>query len=319
LKKKFKYDLNEEIRLDKYLTNQLSDLSRTKIQNIIQSGSVSVDGYLVKSSYKLKINQIVTVENNNIEKDEIYIEPQDVNLNIIYEDDQIIVINKESGIIVHPGIGNKDNTMLNGLLYHCSNLSNIVNRPGVIHRLDKETTGVIVFAKTDKAHYFISEQFANRKIFKQYKAIVWGNLSESKTIDNNLIRDKKNRLRFKVSDNSGKKSISICEPVSHCAIPITEVNVFPKTGRTHQIRVHLSSIGHPILKDGLYNGGEKNINSFNQSYRKNLLGVLKCINRVALHAYKIEFVHPTLNKKIQFKAPLPNDINNIIEKLNDYQ
>ena len=317
MKKIIKYDLNKDIRLDKYLTDQFPDISRTKIQKIINQGAVLVDDYIVKSSYKIKNNQIISIKNFDLKEEDFNVEPQNIKLDVIYEDDQIMVVNKESGMVVHPGIGNKDQTMLNGLLYHSSNLSNIPHRPGIIHRLDKETTGVIVFAKTDKAHYFISEQFANRKIFKQYKAVVWGDLSNSVTIDKNLIRDRKNRLRFRVSESKGKKSLSICEPVKNDFIPITEVDVYPKTGRTHQIRVHLSSIGHPILQDDLYNGGEKNVNSFHQKYKKNISDIVKCIDRVALHAYKIEFEHPTLKERVMFEAPLPYDISHIIKTINE--
>ena len=315
--KKIKYNLNTEVRLDKYLSDHLSNLSRTKIQKLIQLGSVQVDDYIVKSSYKLKQDQIITIDIIEVES-ETKIKAQNIKLNIIYEDEQIIVVNKQSGIIVHPGVGNKDNTMLNGLMHHCSNLSNISNRPGVIHRLDKETSGVIVFAKTDRAHYFISEQFANRQILKEYKAISWGNLYSNKIIDTCLIRDKKNRLKFKTSDK-GKMSYSTCNPVSNYKIPITEINIYPKTGRTHQIRVHLSSIGHPILNDSLYNGGEDIINSFHQNYRKNLKKVIKCINRVALHAFKIEFMHPTLNEMVSFEAPIPDDFKDALNLLNEFR
>ena len=307
------------MRLDKYLSDYFPDISRTKIQKIIHQGAVLVDGYLVKSSYKLKANHILTLEDFSLEKSSTLLKPQNIPLNIIYEDDQIVVVNKSSGIVVHPGIGNKDSTMLNALLYHCTSLSNISNRPGVIHRLDKETTGVIVFAKTDKAHYFISEQFANREILKQYKAIVWGNLNEEQLIEKYLKRDNRNRLRFKTSDSSGKKSITICKPDRNHSIPISIVDVYPKTGRTHQIRVHLSSIGHPILKDALYNGSDKNITSFHEKDRKSLLNIIKLIDRVALHAYKIQFKHPTLSKRVSFEAPIPDDFKNIYTKLDEYK
>ena len=307
------------MRLDKYLSDFFPDISRTKIQKNINRGAVLVDGYLVKPSYKLKTNHIVTVEDFNLDNDRTSLKPQNIPLNIIYEDDQIIVVNKSSGIIVHPGIGNKESTMLNALLYHCSSLSNFSNRPGVIHRLDKETTGVIVFAKTDKAHYFISEQFANREILKQYKAIVWGNLNKEQLIEKYLKRDDKNRLRFKTSDSTGKKSITICKPIKNYSIPISIVDAYPKTGRTHQIRVHLSSIGHPILNDVLYNGSDKNINSFHEKDRKSLLNISKLINRVALHAYKIQFKHPTLSKTVSFEAPVPDDFKKIYQKLDEYK
>jgi len=319
LKKVIKYNLDTEIRLDKYLKEEIPDLSRTKIKKFIQEGIIKVDEYIVKPSYKLKINQIVSIDNDNIKTEKESLVPQKIKLNIIYEDSDIIVINKQSGLVVHPGVGNRDNTLLNGVLYHCSSLSNINKRPGVIHRLDKGTSGVIVFAKTDKAHYLIGEQFASRIVQKQYKAIVWGNFNKSGKLNGYLKRDPRNRLRFKFSKSKGRFSSSNFKLVANYKIPISLVDIFPKTGRTHQIRVHLSSLGNPILKDELYDGGEKIIESFHQKHRIYLKKVLKSIKRVALHAYRIEFLHPTLNKKMSFEAPIPDDFKKILEILNEYQ
>ena len=319
LKKKIQYNLDIESRLDKYLNDEFPDISRSKIQKSIQSGNVTVNGSNVKCSFKLKNNELIEFDQIDTQEELSNLIPQDLNLDIIYEDDDIIVINKEPGVVVHPGIGNYDNTMLNGLLYHCSKLSNVSNRPGIIHRLDKETSGVIVFAKTDKAHYFISEQFATREISKSYKAICWGNLIEKKKIETNLMRDPKNRLRFRTSDYKGKSSISLLNPVTNHTIPITEVDICPETGRTHQIRVHLSSIKHPILNDFLYKGGEEIIDSFHQNFRKDIKKVLKCIDRVALHAYKIKLIHPVSKENMSFVAPLPDDFKNTLKALDEFK
>ena len=319
MKKKIQYKLNIESRLDKYLHALNPTISRSKIQKLIQSGNVTVNGLSAKCSFILKNSELI--EFNSIDTSEQISDliPQNLNLDILFEDDDIIVINKEPGIVVHPGIGNHDNTLLNGVLYHCSKLSNISNRPGVIHRLDKETSGAIVFAKTDHAHHFISEQFANREIEKSYKAICWGNLIKKRIIKTNLMRDPRNRLRFKTSDFKGKASFSTLNPITNYTIPITEVDIFPKTGRTHQIRVHLSSVKHPILNDSLYKGGEDFIDSFHQNFRKDIKKVLKCISRVALHAYKIKFVHPVSKEKVDFIAPIPDDFKQALEVLDEFK
>lgn len=319
MKKKIQYKLNSESRLDKYLHHLYPTISRSKIQKSIQSGNVTVNGLSVKCSFILKNSELIefnSIDTNDQLSDLI---PQNLNLDILFEDDDIIVINKEPRIVVHPGIGNYDNTLLNGVLYHCSKLSNISNRPGVIHRLDKETSGVIVFAKTDQAHHFISDQFANREVEKSYKAICWGNLIKKKIIKTNLMRDPRNRLRFKTSDFKGKFSLSTLNPITNYTIPITEVDIFPKTGRTHQIRVHLSSVKHPILNDSLYKGGQELIDSFHQNFRKDIKKILKCISRVALHAYKIKFVHPVSKEKVDFTAPIPDDFKQVLEVLDEFK
>jgi 23S rRNA pseudouridine1911/1915/1917 synthase len=319
LKKKIQYKLNIESRLDKYLNDQFPDISRSKIQKSIQLGNVTVNGLSVKCSFKLKNNEFIEFDLVDTNQQLSDLTPQNLNLDILYEDNDIIIINKKSGIVVHPGVGNYDKTLLNGLLYHCSKLSNISNRPGVIHRLDKETSGVIVFAKTDQAHHFISEQFANREIEKFYKAICWGNLLKKRIIKTNLMRDPRNRLRFKISDFKGKVSSSALNPITNYTIPVTEVDIYPKTGRTHQIRVHLSSIKHPILNDFLYDGGEDVIDSFHQNFRKDIKKVLKCISRIALHAYKIKFIHPVSKEKVSFVAPLPDDFKRTLKVLDEFK
>jgi len=317
LKQNIIYKLNNELRLDKFLKQELPEFSRTKIQQYIKSGIIKVDGYNIKSSYLLKLNQIISLDDNILLNNEESLLPENMMLNILHEDDHIIVINKKAGIVVHPGIGNKNGTLLNGVLHHCSNLSDFNGRPGVIHRLDKGTSGVIIFAKTDKAHYHISEQFANRSIKKKYLAIIWGNIDTSINIDGYINRDPKNRLKFKLFSNKGKFSSSRIKLVSNYDLPVSVVEVYPETGRTHQIRVHLSHLGHPILKDDLYNGGDKIITSFHQKYKLELGKIVNLIDRVALHANEIEFIHPENNKKINFIAPIPKDFCNVYNFLNE--
>ena len=320
MKKTFKYNLDTPLRLDKYLKGELPNLSRTNIQKMIDNNLVLVDDFSVKSSFQLKLNQIIQINTQDFRNKTLSLEPQKMKLEIIYEDNHILVINKDSGIVVHPGIGNKEFTLLNGVLDYCKDLSMMDNdRPGVIHRLDKETSGVIVFAKNNESHYYISEQFANRKINKEYKAITWGNLNEKKEIRGFLRRDPRNRLKFRLFDNKGKNSISTVKSDILYSIPLSFVTIFPLTGRTHQIRVHLSSIGHPIIKDDLYNGGDSIIGGYHEKDRKNILNVLAKINRFALHAKRIELRHPKTKKNMVFEAPYPNDFINTLNKLNEYK
>jgi len=320
LKKTFKYNLDTSLRLDKYLKGKLPNLSRTNIQKMIDNNLILVDDFSVKSSFQLKLNQIIQINTQDFRCKTLSLKPQKMELKIIYEDNHILVINKDSGTVVHPGIGNKEFTLLNGVLDYCKDLSMMDNdRPGVIHRLDKDTSGVIVFAKNNESHYYISEQFANRKINKEYKAITWGNFNEEKEIRGFLRRDPRNRLKFKLFDNKGKNSISTVISNMLYSIPLSFVTIFPLTGRTHQIRVHLSSIGHPIIKDDLYSGGESIIGGYHEKDRKNILNVLANINRFALHARRIELRHPKTKKNMIFEAPYPNDFINTLNKLNEYK
>ena len=310
------YNNEKEIRLDHYLKEVLPHISRTKIQKLIKSGSIKVDKLIVKPSFILKNKNIIFYSEPAPMKDYGNIIPEEMKLDVIHEDEHIIVINKPSGIVVHPGAGNKDGTLINGMLYHFNKLSSVDSlRPGLIHRLDKYTSGVIVFAKTDESHYFISSQFAERKVRKNYKALVWGNLIKSNKISGYIIRDPKNRLAYTTHDNRGKLSSTTFNIIKNYNIPITMLDVFPHTGRTHQIRVHLSSIGHPIMNDDLYGGSDKKIKSFHAKYTSNFKSINKIIDRVALHASNIEFFHPLNNKKVSFEAPLPKDFLNVIKNL----
>ena len=317
MKKTFKYSLSTSLRLDKYLKDKLPNLSRTNIQKMIDNNLVLVDDFPVKSSFKLKSNQIIQINSQDFKDKKDSLKPQKMNLNIIYEDNHILVINKDSGIVVHPGIGNKEFTLLNGVLDYCENLSMMNNdRPGVIHRLDKDTSGVIVFAKNNESHYFISEQFANRKINKEYKAITWGNLNQEKEIEGFLRRDPKNRLKFKLFNNNGKKSVSLVKPITLYSIPLSFVTIFPLTGRTHQIRVHLNYIGVPIIGDFVY---KKNINKdylpieIQENIEKNFI----IPKRQALHAKSIGFIHPYKKKEMFFESEEPREFRGLISLMNE--
>jgi len=315
MQKKYKFVVDtSDIRVDLFLANKLPNFSRTTIQNSIKSNLVMVNNQLAKTSTKVNFGDII---NGEIKEKQVNqsIVPQNIPLDILFEDDEIIVINKSSGLVVHPGNGNKDGTLVNSLAYHFKELSNTNNlRPGIIHRLDKETSGVIVVAKTNKAHAKVSNQFLNKEVKKIYFALVWGEINKKGFIDGFINRDNNNRTKYKVSLENGKISKTKYYSEGYFP-PLSLVRIKPETGRTHQIRVHLSSIGHPIFSDVDYSGGKKRIKSYHVKYTNILKRLFKCINRVALHAKTIEFKHPKNDKVVSFSAPIPNDFKEALKIL----
>ena len=306
------------IRLDIFLNDYFSSLSRTKIKDYIIENKILVGDKPATPSYLLKGNEIINYDFsikilNNIE-------PEEINLDIIYEDDYLIVINKPSGLIVHPGNGVSNGTLVNGLTFHFSKLSSSDNlRPGIIHRLDKETSGVILIAKDNETHFKLSKQFENREIKKVYRSIVWGNICESGSIKGFIERDRKNRTRFILNNHEkGKYSESSFQKINYFN-PLSYIEIYPKTGRTHQIRVHLKSISHSIICDSSYGGGKDKIKSYHIKHNSLLKLIIKSINRVALHAYSIEITHPVTLKKMNFIAPIPHDFKEVLNLLKGSQ
>ena len=297
---------DSNVRLDQFLVKKLIKTSRSKIQSNIRNGNILLNGKSTKPSILLiggeKISGSIILDNKDLS-----LKKEKIDLDVLYEDDSLIAINKKPGIIVHPGNGNHSGTLLNGLLYHFDKLSNInTDRPGIVHRLDKETSGVIVIAKTDQVHANLSMQFEKRLVKKHYFSIVWGKLNEKGKIEGYICRDRKQRTKFSLSTTKGKfsKTKYSCQNIY---LPFSIVNLYPETGRTHQLRVHLANIGNPILCDDLYGGGYKKIKSFHSDFSKLCKQIMKQIDRVALHSYKLELMHPVKNKYIKFKAPIPNE------------
>jgi len=305
---------DKDIRLDVFLLNYLKNISRTKIQKLINEGFIKVDDFIVKPSYKLKGKENIYINydespNNNLTLKE------NIPINIIYEDDYLLAINKEAGMIVHPGAGNKNGTLLNGLLYHFENLSNLnSSRPGIVHRLDKNTSGIILVAKTDEAHYRLGEQFASRTVKKHYKAIVWGKTLPEGKIEGYMNRSKKYRTKFILNSSHGKHSFTKYNTINYCE-PFSYLDLYPLTGRTHQLRVHLKEIGHPIIMDDIYGGSYNLSNSFHQKHKPIIDKVFKNLKRFALHAYKIKFIHPISKKEMELEASIPSDFKKIMEML----
>ena len=306
------------MRLDKYLSENLDQLSRSKIQNLINDGKVMINGEQEKSSYRLNGNESIVVyldEDETSTKNHV---AQEIPLTIIHEDDDILIIDKQAGLVVHPGTGMNDNTLLNGLLYYTSSLSDIngPSRLGIVHRLDKDTSGIMVVAKTNSAHKYIAEQFEKRNIIKTYISLTWGiwEITEG-SIDSPIKRKRSDPTVFTV-DKTGRNAFTSYK-VENSWRYISKVQFKPKTGRTHQIRVHSSFMGHPIISDNKYGGGENRVKGFLPEVSKELKTILQIFNRQALHAYSIEFIHPKTKDNVKYISPLPNDFKDAIAMLNE--
>ncbi len=301
------------MRLDNFLTSKLPRHSRSKIQFYIKNADITVNEKVSKPSLLLKGGEIIDCTFKTINPSTL--EAQEVPFSILYEDDDIAVVNKPAGLVVHPGNGNPDHTLVNGLLYHFKKLSAVSPaRPGIIHRLDKDTSGVMVVAKTDHAHNHISQQFAKRTVRKIYKALVWGQLDQEGEISGLLDRDPQNRIIFQLNASKGRNSITHYSRDEYYA-PFSLVTLKPHTGRTHQLRVHLKHIGHPILGDKLYSGGRSLIKSYHQKFTPVIKAVFKKMDRLALHAQSLEFDHPETGERMCWTAPIPDEFGKVLKLL----
>ena len=314
-------DLEKKMRLDKFLTKSLKNLSRSQIKKIIVSKNIKINKkQVIASSEKIKENDLIEVNIPETKTNDI--KPKKINLDIIYEDKDIVVINKNSGLIVHPGAGNKDETLVNGLLYlYKNNLSDLSGefRPGIVHRIDKDTSGIIVVAKNNHTHKHLSEQFSKHTISRKYVALVWGVIRPLNGKISTLIsRSKKNRQLMSVSDRLGKKAITNYKTIktfSSKEIPkISLVECILETGRTHQIRVHLEYKGNPLIGDKKYGKKKMKFKKIN----KKLNEMLSSFSRQALHAKSLGFIHPTKKKFVNFDSKLPNDFKKMLDFLDNF-
>lgn len=295
----------EKIRLDRYLAKQEIELSRTMIQKLLEDEKVMVNGKREKASYKVQQGDNIQIEIE--EPKEVKIEAQEIPFEVIYEDDAILVVNKPKGLVVHPGTGNLEGTLVNAIMAHCKdNLSGIGGelRPGIVHRLDKDTSGLLIIAKKDKAHIAMSEQIKKREVKKTYIALVRGTIAENEaTIHMPIGRSNKDRKKMAVTKN-GKEAITHFKVLNRYTTSIASYTLLElkiDTGRTHQIRVHMAQIGHPVIGDMVYSNG------------KNEFG----IEGQCLHAKKLEFKHPITGKEMQLEAELPEYFANVIQKLEE--
>ncbi|MBN2593986.1 MAG: RluA family pseudouridine synthase [Sedimentisphaerales bacterium] len=305
-----------ERRLDKYLHGRFGNLSRSFIQNAIRQGAVKVNGKIAKQSQKLSPGDIVDFTPPEPPGKNIL--PEDIPLDIIYEDKELIILNKQPDMIVHPARGNTHGTLVNALAFHSDELSTGLGefRPGIVHRLDKNTTGVMVIAKNDAVQWKIAKQFENRQVNKTYLAIVHGipDLTADR-INVPLGVHPKIREKYAIRPETGKEAVTYYE-ILESFRGFSLLKLTPKTGRTHQIRVHLSYIKHPIVADDMYGG--KLIYPWQLADTEPAVQEL-IINRVALHAFSLEFKHPATEKTVKFEAPLPQDMQNLLNALREYR
>ena len=318
-------DKLENHRLDKALSLLLPDLSRSMIKKISKEGLVTHNDEPVKSLSKaVKIGDKLGIEIPEAKPIERLV-PQDIPLDIIYEDDDLLVINKQAGLVVHPGAGNPDGTLVNALLHHCGDsLSGIGGeiRPGIVHRLDKDTSGLILVAKNDKAHQSLSEQLQDRTVSRSYYCLVWGNLDQkSGTIQTPYGRSKTNRQKMSVLYEGGKEAITHFEVAKRFFNICDLVSCKLETGRTHQIRVHMTHLGTPLLGDITYGQpDERSLRKKKLFFKEEQLyqdfgAALNSFHRQALHAYGIKFIHPTTGKKMKFKIDLPDAMQHLCDLL----
>jgi 23S rRNA pseudouridine1911/1915/1917 synthase len=304
-------------RLDLFLVNHVENATRTKVQRAINAGTVLVDGQTVRASHKVSPGEIIDITlpapaHGNVS-------PENIPLTIVFEDDHLLVVNKPAGMVTHPAHGNYSGTLVNALLYHCAGLSTINGpaRAGVVHRLDKDTSGLMVVAKDDRSHVHLARQFERRTIEREYRAVVWGVFkSRTGTIDAQLGRSKSDRKKIAVVKD-GKAALTeyeVLEQFPYLAL----LRLHLRTGRTHQIRVHLAHINHPVFGDPTYNGRRIMWGPGTPEQRAEVHAMLGLISRQALHARTIGFVHPVTHAILKFESDLPEDMRQILARLQSH-
>jgi len=310
----------EPLRVDKYLMNFIEHATRNKIQQAAKDGCIWVDNIPVKSNYKVKAGDQIRVMLSHPPHESLLV-AEDIPLTIVYEDDQLLVVNKNAGMVVHPGHGNYSGTLINALLHHFEGLPlNADDRPGLVHRIDKDTSGLLVVAKTPEAMTHLSKQFADKTSQREYIALVWGLIEDEEgTITGHIGRHLKNRLLMDVFEDGahGKEAVThfkVLERLNY----VTLVSCQLETGRTHQIRAHFKHIGHPLFNDERYGGDQILKGTTFTKYKQFVHNAFKVLPRQALHAKTLGFEHPTSGKFLSFDSELPEDLNNCIEKWRSY-
>lgn len=310
----------QSLRIDKFLMNLIEGSTRSKIQKAADSGNVFVNDEPVKSNYKVKPDDVVTVRLEYPPYEHLLV-GENIPLDIVYEDDQLIVINKPAGMVVHPGHGNYSGTLVNALAYHFDNLPmNSSERPGLVHRIDKDTSGLLVVAKTELAMDYLSKQFAAKTSEREYVAIVWGDIQEEEgTIEGNIDRHPTNRMQMSVypDGEQGKPAVTHYKVLERLGY-VTVVSCRLETGRTHQIRVHMKYIGHTLFNDERYGGDMILKGTTFTKYKQFVDNCFKVLPRQALHAKTLGFEHPITKEFMRFNSEIPEDIQNCIEKWRVY-
>ncbi len=311
------------IRLDKFLLDRLEKTSRSKIQSGIKQGLVLVNGKTVKSNYLVRPNDTIDVSIPRFH-DEFTILPEDIPLDIRYEDDDVLVVHKPPGMVVHPGVGNWSGTLVNALAHYFKNSplpikeGNFEDRPGLVHRIDKDTSGLLLIAKTEEAMSNLGKQFFDHTIDREYAAIIWGQPEEeSGTIEGNIGRSKENATKYKVFEDEGKHAITHYK-VEEGLYYVSHVSCRLETGRTHQIRVHMSHLGHPLFNDEKYGGSRIVKGTVFSKYRRFVEHGFDMCPRQALHARLLGFTHPRTGERMTFEADMPEDMSAVLTRWRNY-
>ncbi len=310
----------EPLRVDKFLMNFIENATRNKIQLAAKTGHIRVNDSIVKQNYKVKAGDEVKVLFEHPPHENLLV-PENIPLDIVYEDEALLVVNKPAGMVVHPGHGNYSGTLINGLLHHIDNLPvNSNERPGLVHRIDKDTSGLLVVAKTEAAMTHLSKQFFDKTSEREYVAMVWGNMDQDEgTVEGHIARHPKNRLQMQVfpEGDHGKEAVTHYKVLERLGY-LTLVSCKLETGRTHQIRVHMKYIGHTLFNDERY-GGDKILKGTTfTKYKQFVENAFKILPRQALHAKTLGFVHPVTGKAMRFDSEIPEDMANCIEKWRHY-
>lgn len=322
---RFKADPKQDpLRIDKFLMDRVANTSRNRLQEAAKAGHILVNGDPVKPNYKVRPNDEISIVLEHPVR-EYELEPEEIPLNIVYEDEEVIVLNKQAGLVVHPGFGNFTGTLVNGLLYHFENLppakDGRIDRPGLVHRLDKDTSGIMVIAKTEQALTHLSKQFYDRTSSREYYALVWGDFDEDNgTITGNIGRSLKNRkimAVFPEEEEYGKHAVTHWEVIERFGY-VTLVKCKLETGRTHQIRAHFRHIKHPLFNDEDYSGNKILKGTTFTKYKQFVQNCFDTIPRQALHAKTLGFTHPKTGEWMQFDSELPEDFTQVLEKWKGY-
>lgn len=310
----------EPLRVDKFLMNFIENATRNKIQKAAKDAHIWVNDTVVKQNYKVKAGDEVRVLFEHPPY-EFLLTPENIPLDIVYEDDALLVVNKPAGMVVHPGHGNYSGTLINALTFHFENLpNNSSNRPGLVHRIDKDTSGLLVVAKTEAAMTYLAKQFFEKTSEREYVALVWGNVeNDSGRVEGNLGRHPKNRLQMTVfpEGDEGKEAVTHYNVMERLGY-VTLVSCKLETGRTHQIRVHMKYIGHTLFNDERYGGDRILKGTTFTKYKQFVDNAFKILPRQALHAKTLGFEHPTTKEFMRFNSELPEDMVNCIEKWRNY-
>jgi 23S rRNA pseudouridine1911/1915/1917 synthase len=320
---RFEVDKGQSLlRIDKYLQNKIEGVSRNKIQQVATDGNILANGNAVKSNYKVKPDDVITIVLPYPHR-EIELIPEDIPVEIVYEDDQLVVVNKKAGMVVHPGHGNYTGTLVNALAFRYQNEPLFQEgqlRPGLVHRIDKNTSGLLVVAKTEEAKNKLALQFFNRTTKREYIALAWGDFDEKEgTITGNIARHLKDRMKMAVfpEGDIGKHAVTHYKLIENLGY-VSLVSCKLETGRTHQIRVHFEYIKHPLFNDERYGGDQILKGTTFTKYKQFVTNCFNLIPGHALHARSLGFVHPTTNEEMNFEVPLPDNFSELIEKWRTY-